>query len=175
MNELNLIPSSLKSNREKKNQNKNIIYIAIIVIAILFFGIYFPFMQLDRLQNIEADLKGQVDAQINVIQERDRIVEFVKSTNELIDKVDAFNKNKFQVRNLIVDLQKCTPADVSFSSLTYTAEGINITATAKNYFSPSIFAGNLQETELYKNAKLTSITKDQNNAYFFVVTIKMSK
>ena len=173
MSELNLIPSSLKSSRNKRNKNQNIIYSIIIILAIMFFGVYFPGMQLNRLQNDEASYKSQVDAQINVIQERDRMVNFVNTTNELISKVENFNKSRVLVYSLITQLQKLTPADVSLNSLAYTMDGISISAVAKNYFSPSIFVGNLQESELYKNAKLTNINKDQTNTYSFNVTIKL--
>jgi Tfp pilus assembly protein PilN len=173
MNELNLIPSSLKSSRNKKDKKLNVAYSIIIVFAILFFGAYFPFMQLSNLQTEEADLKSQVDSKINVLNERDRIVGFVNATNQLIAKVENFDKSRVSAYRLVTSLQRLTPSDVMLNDLNYTSDSISMTASSKNYYAASIFVGNLQENEIFKNAILTSISKDQNNVYTFSVNVKI--
>ena len=172
MAELNLIPSSMKSKRNLKSKKLNAFYIVIIMFAILFFGIYFPYLTLQSTQNKEAALKSQVDAQYNVIVERNNMIAHMSKTNELVTKVENLEKNRVLTFKQIVELQKSTPMDVSFVSLSYTSDQIAISGSTKDYNSPAVFAANLQETELYKNARLISVMSNQGN-YDFNVSINL--
>ena len=174
MAELNLIPQSMKANKQKNHNVKMAILSVIIVLSFLFFGAFIPYYYLEQLKLEESELQMEVAAQYSIMEERNLKEAQIANMNEFVATVDSFGMDKPLLNEYIVALQLLVPKDIICTSLTYTASSISVTGVAQNYESPSIFVANLQETDTFANASLLSIA-DSEAGYVFSITILLVK
>lgn len=173
MKELNLLPYGMKDKRKKNFLYKQYIGIGIIILCVLFIGIYFPMGKLSRLKTKEAALEQQVKTYEVMIDKGQKMKLDIDNLNKYVNKVKELTDNKIIVADKIRGLQAFLPKDLSFNSLSYTDGAIAVNGQATKYASISELTANLQMSTNYSNAKISNITHDKiNNTYSFALIIK---
>jgi type IV pilus assembly protein PilN len=172
MNEINLIPYSLKEKKQKIYIIRQYNAIGILILCILFSGVYFPSMKLTQLKTQEKVLLGKVNENKAAMEQNKIISSELASYNERAQLIDYFSKNRIIVSTRIMDIEKFIPRDIKLVSLNYTKEVTTITGSTNNYNSVGEFAANLQTSKKYKSAKIVGITGDgKQSPYNFSINI----
>lgn len=172
MNEINLIPYSLKEKKQKIYIIRQYNAIGILILCILFSGVYFPSMKLAQLKAQEKVLLGKVNENKAAMEQNKIVSSELASYNERAQLIDYFSKNKIIVSTRITDIEKFIPRDIKLVSLNYTKEGTTVTGSTNNYNSVAEFAANLQTSKKYKSAKVVGITGDgKQSPYNFSINI----
>ena len=172
MNELNLIPYSLKQKNQKLFVTRQYSALVILILCMLFAGVYFPSLKLTQLRAQEKILLSKVNESKAAMEENKIISSELASYNERVQLIDYFSKNKIIVSSRIIDIEKYIPKDIKLVSLNYTMEGTTITGSTNNYNAVAEFAANLQTSQKYKSAKIIGINGNgQQNPYNFSINI----
>ena len=172
MSELNLIPTSIKEKRAKKLRRNNMINISIIVLSVLFLGLYFPYLILTNSTAEESRLKQQIQANHSIVNEYNAIKAEIEKSKELTGKVQSFENVRSFKTPIIQGLEKYIPAGMTFKSLEYAIEsGMKITAEVSNLNEAAAFVANLQSTENYRNCQLDNVTVSSDGKMIIIVTI----
>lgn len=170
MGELNLIPYDIK---KKKNENFKIRqYVAslLIILVLLFTGIYYPKAHLNSLKNKAANLDAEVIKGSKVLAENIRGKEEVANIKAYSDKVEMLTKQRIIASTKLQGLQKYISLDISLTTLYYGKGTIKITGTAKKFNSISEFAANLQMSKEYNKSAISNI-KYNISDYTFTINI----
>jgi Tfp pilus assembly protein PilN len=173
MTELNLIPYSLKKKRKNKLMITQYVCVGILILCVLFLGLYYPMNTLSGLRAKEELLKIQVTPYQSMINEEQSIKNDISVLNKFISKVNALTSTKVSVVDRIRGLQALIPLDIVFTSCNYSNNIISISGLATKYSSISEFAANLQTSQNYSGAEILNINFDEaNNNYSFSLTIR---
>jgi Tfp pilus assembly protein PilN len=172
MNELNLIPYSLKERKQKIYLARQYNAIFILILCILFSGVYFPSTRLAKLKEEEKLLLNKINENKAAMEENKLISSELASYNERAKLIDYFSKSRVSVANRLIDIDKVRPADIKLVSMNYTNEGTTILGSTNNYNAISEFTANLQALKKYKSAKIVNITGDGiQSSYSFSINI----
>ena len=173
MTQINLIPYEIKEKRRKNNHFRQLIAGGIVILCVLFFGVYFPMGTLSSLKSNEAILKQQIDLHQDVITENNQIKSQTNQYNSYIEKALQLDAKKPRIVNKIEGNETYTPESVTFDSLNYSDSGLLITGSSANYNAICELGANLQMSKEYKVARISSINYDlTNKLYSFTLTIK---
>jgi len=157
MKELNLIPYELKEKRDKEiSVFKTIMYISIVII-ILFPLFYIPNYVLNSYKLKESQLKSKISANAGINIEKENLSSEIKKYKDINAKIDSIKNQKIISSNRIRGIQKSIPTDITLSQLTYNKNSIVINGFTGNYNSISEFVANLQQTDDYKNSRISNI------------------
>jgi Tfp pilus assembly protein PilN len=172
MNEINLIPYSLKEKKQKIYIIRQYNAVIMLILCILFSGVYFPSMKLSQLKEQEKALLSKVNENKSAMEQNKIISSELASYNERAQLIDYFSKNKIIISTRIMDIEKYIPRDIKLGSFNYTKEGATITGSTNNYNAVAEFAANLQTSKKYKSAKVVGITGDgKQSSYSFSINI----
>ncbi|MFL0252266.1 pilus assembly protein PilM [Clostridium neuense] len=114
---------------------------------------------------------------LNSLQrEHDVLVSKMNVYNSRIKLVDKLTKNKAMVNVKIQDINKYIPSDIELDEINFDSEkGMVISGETTNGKSVAALVANLQMSDTYKNARLTSIANSQDsasqNVYKFTVNL----
>lgn len=173
MNELNLIPYGIKQKKQRVFIIRQYIAYAIILICILFMGLYIPNFLLHQFKNQEQRLLDQVNENKAAVRERELIATEIENYNNKIKVIDTLINNKIKAADKIRELEQYTPTDVKVLNMNYNSTGITIQGTAGDYNSTAEFAANLEMSKKYKQSKIISISKDNAiNSYIFTIELR---
>lgn len=173
MTELNLIPYSIKKKRRNKLIYIQYISLGIVILCILFFGVYFPMGKLSKLKTEVASLKKQAYSSQGIIEEGQNFRNQINNLDKFINKVNELTTNKVIVSDKIRGLQAFIPQDIIFNNLNYSGNIVSINGEALKYNSISEFAANLQMSQNYSGARISNINYNKmNNSYNFSLIIK---
>jgi Tfp pilus assembly protein PilN len=162
----------MKEKRKKFQTLRNNIAIIIIFLSILFFGLYFPNISLNRLKFKENNLNNQVVSFNNTRSENEKLKGEIASIKNYIDRVDTLKKQKVSVYSGIKGIEQHIPSEINVNSLSYANGVINISGKTKNYDSISAFSANLKMSKMYSVADVSSINfNNQTMEYTFSLTI----
>lgn len=172
MSELNLIPTSIKEQRAKKLKRNNAINISIIVISVLFLGLYFPYLMLTNLRTEENDLKKQIQADQSIVNEYNDIKTEIDRAHNLIQKVKSIEVGRSFLIPTVKEIENFVPSGMTFKALEYTqGSGITVTAEVSNVNDAAIFVANLQATEKFRNCQINGISDLANGLMSVTITI----
>lgn len=174
MGELNLIPYNLKENKNKKFQFRQYIALGIIIIAIIFGAIYYPYYRLNSLRKQEQSLKTQLNNGKNIIQEGEALKKEISELNEYIGKAELLTKEKLITSVKLRGIEKLIPPSIALKELNYSdSNKMVLIGRTKNYNAISEFGANLRVSKDYPNAKINNISFDKDKVeYTFTLTIE---
>jgi Tfp pilus assembly protein PilN len=172
MRELNLIPYELKEKEVKFNKKKQITLVLILAGLIVFSLVYFPMAYSSIVKGKETRLKNEADSKKYVLEEYNQVQTSISTIKAHIDIADGIDKSKVYVNKIIDKLSLLTPGAVSFTNITYQNGAISINSESKDYNSIFEFAANLETSEDFGTAKLSTVTYNKDKAnYTFNLTI----
>lgn len=173
MGELNLLPYSLKEKKRKIFKTRQYAAMALILICILFFGIYLPKLYLADLKKKEINLKAEINANKIILDQSKITNEELANYKQRIELVNAINQSRIIASDRIKELQQYIPKDTGFifNNLVYNNSGFTILGTTSNYNYVSEFVANLQMSNKYKSAKIINISGTGKHSYNFNITI----
>lgn len=172
MAQLNLIPYDIREKKRKNHQLRQQIAAGIILVCVLFFGVYFPMGTLSSLKSHEASLQQQIDLHQDIILENKEIKSQTDQFNRYIQKALQLSTDKTRIVNRIRGIETYTPDAVKFGSLNYSDTGLLITGTSADYNAICEMGANLQMSKEYQEAKIASINYDlTNRLYSFTIMI----
>ncbi|MBL4937196.1 PilN domain-containing protein [Clostridium sp. YIM B02515] len=174
MRELNLIPYTIKAEREKKLRIKNYVSLAVILICLLFICVYIPKLESNRLKNKEMNLSQQISLSSKVIQDNKKVNSEISQINDYDKKIVSLSKQRVLVSDRIKELQSFMPKDVVLTNLNFTKNVITINGVTANFNSIAEFAANLKGTQSLKNSNIVNINNSAGNSsskYSFTINI----
>lgn len=173
MGELNLLPYSLKEKKRKVFKTRQYVAAALILICILFLGIYLPQVYLADLKKQEISLQAEINANKVILEQSKTTNEELANYKQRIELINVINQSRVIGSDRIKELNQYMPKDAgfTFNNLVYNKSGFTISGTTNNYNYVSEFVANLQMTKKYKSAKITSITGNGKYSYSFNITV----
>jgi Tfp pilus assembly protein PilN len=173
MGELNLLPYSLKEKKQKVFKTRQYAAAALILICILFLGIYLPKIYLADLKKQEISLQAEINANKIILEQSKITNEELANYKNRIELINVINQSRVTASDRIEELQQYVPKDsgFTFNNLVYNKNGFTISGTTSNYNYVSEFVANLQMANKYKSAKITSISGNGKHSYNFNITI----
>jgi Tfp pilus assembly protein PilN len=170
MGELNLIPYEVKKKKNINFKIRQYVAASLIILVLLFTGIYYPKAHLNALKNQDADLKVDVEKGNKILVENVKVKEEIANYKSYTDKVEMLTKQKVIASTKLQGLEKYTPSDIALSSLNYGKGMINITGVTKKFNSISEFAANLQMSKEYNKSTISNIAYN-NTEYTFTINV----
>lgn len=172
MAELNLVPFSLKEKRRKKHFFRQYLSLGIVILCILFFGIYFPMGTLSKLNANADSLYLKVASYEDVINERESIKVAIDFFNKYANKVTSLTANKVMVADRIRGLEAYIPKEIIFDNISYNNTLITIQGNSSDFNAISEFSANLQMSQNYSKAEISNISFNKgDNTYTFSLNI----
>ncbi|WP_238907173.1 pilus assembly protein PilM [Clostridium sp. YIM B02506] len=165
--ELNLLPYNLKLN-DLRGKKKAVYVASIIFTLVVFLG------GIGYLKGKEMYLNSSKDKLINKINSNQENVDKLNTLendislyNSHIEKVKVLNEQKDKkTDDLIRDIQKLIPGEVTVSSFSITGSNISISGASSNYDKISEFWANVREDARFKDSHIASITKGEASSSF---------
>jgi Tfp pilus assembly protein PilN len=171
MSELNLLPYELRNKKQKLIANRNLGFILILVLAVLVMGILALRFELNLLKSRDEVLKLEIKKSQNVLDERNNLIQSISGINKYLGKVEEITKQKIMITPKVREIEKDIPPDVKLTMLSYTADGISLSASSGNYSSLCIFCANLEMDGNYKDVRVNNISKSDKVGYQCNITI----
>ena len=168
MSELNLIPYEVKKKKNVDFQIRQYVSALVIILVLLFTGIYYPKAHLNSLKNKALNFKMEVKKGDKILEENIKGKEEIANYKLYTDKVKMLTEQRVIVSTKLQGLEKYTPGDITLNSLTYGKGMINITGVAKTFNSISEFAANLQMSKEYNKSTISNIAYDKTEYTFTI-------
>ncbi|MCM8711512.1 PilN domain-containing protein [Clostridium sp. SYSU_GA19001] len=172
MNELNLIPYSLKEKKQRLFKIRQYTAYFIIFMCVLFIGAYIPNIKLQSLTAQEKMLQKSVEENKALIEESRLISSEIENYSKRIKKIEELANNRTLAFEKIRQFEKYVTSDIKLTNFIYDKKSAVIEGTAVSYNSVSEFAANLEVSKNYSSVKIVNITKDNSqNNYKFSINI----
>lgn len=175
MSELNLVPYEIKKNGKPllgpslNSGSKK--YLTIGLIAFVIVGIVIPIFRLESLRIKDTSMKNEIKNGQEVLNESQKLASYIQNCKNHIAAVQDISKAEHIVEVTIRKLEKHMVGDVCFKSLNYGDGSIEIQAKARDYNSLCIFVANVQESDEFKSARISSINIQQDGSYECSISI----
>lgn len=175
MSELNLVPYEIKKNGKPllgpslNSGSKK--YLTIGLIALVIVGIVIPIFRLESLRIKETSMKNEIKNGQKVLNESQKLANYIQNCKNHIATVQDISKVDHIVVQTIRKLEKHIVGDVILKSLDYAEGSIEIKAKARDYNSICIFAANVQESDEFKSARISTINIQQDGSYECSISI----
>lgn len=165
--ELNLLPYNLKL-RDIRGKKKAVYLAAGVFTLVVFLG------GMGYLKGKEIYLNSSKEKLINKINSNQENVDKLNTLendisiyNGHIEKVKVLNEQKDKkTDDLIRDIQKLVPGEVTVSSFSITGSNVSISGSSSNYDKIAEFWANVREDERFKDSHIASITKGEASSSF---------
>lgn len=168
MEELNLLPYSLKQRQMSSRKKRKYFFgIFLIVMAlILAFGIpvflYYNSLNKDKIAELQLS-----DKQILNMKNK-KLEKAINSDKMYLKSIDMMTSEKYSTKDNIALFQTFMTSDIYFESFSYNRQGVEIKGNAKYYNSPLEFAANMQLSRKFADVKLLNVQVDKNGIVFAI-------
>jgi len=166
MQELNLIPYSIKERKTKRDRYQSYFIYLLLLIVILAAGVIIPATNLVSLEQQQVLLQKQVQKSQVAVSENAMIKKQLTDLKGYTDKVDYLTKSKVSTTDRFGALGKNVPTDVVFTSLKYTQTGIDVSATASYYNSICEMGAQLETSKNYTKSEIDKISYDDTKSLY---------
>lgn len=172
--ELNLMPYKLKNRGIKLTDNKKIVTMAGIVVAILILIAIIPRLYLIKLNNDNTALKEQITANNHFQIENDKLSKQRNDYLNQINTTDKIQKAKVYPSKLVQAIIDQLPPDVAINSVAKDKgkDVISMSCEAANSNSISDFSNKLQNSGKFTDVKINNINQEQSSSYKFSLTLR---
>lgn len=168
MEELNLLPFSLRQKQMSSKKKRKYFLISLLIIFALILAFFIPvllyFSSVSKNNAVQEQLSQTI-----ILNNKNKKLETAISGDKLyLKSVDMMTKQKYLTKDNISLFQDFMTKDTYIKSFSYNKQGIQISGSAKNYNSPSEFAANMQLSGKFSDVKLTNVTVTKDGVDFVI-------
>lgn len=161
---INLLPPEIKNEIRYGQLNILAVQYAVLIIlvslslvAVLFFGV-------SVVSGDERSLKQAIEEKQVVLSELDTTVAEAKELEQTIDTISALLKRELSFAALLKDIGAVVPSGASLTGLSLTGDEslpLSIDAVLSEQSTAAIMRENLENSDLFQNADIQSITASE--------------
>lgn len=165
--ELNLIPYYLRAKDIAGKKKMTYIASGVFTVVVLLGGIGYLKGKEYYLNSTKEKLNQKISSNQENVSKLNNLESDIAIYNAHIAKVKVLNEKKDKkTDDLIRDIQKLIPSEVTISSFNIASNSVSISGIGKSYDKVSEFWANLREDERFKDSHIATISKGEGGENF---------